>query len=108
MPSASNTGARTPCAAGGESKTGEDGWAEFISERAPRDYTYVKAARASSLPDHFDSIRCNYHTSCKASACVRPNVAFTYRFDRGLHPRAEWNDIVARAGEVMRYLVPNP
>lgn len=94
--------------ASGESKAGEDGWAEFVSERAPRDYTYVKAARASALPDHFDSIRCNYHTSCKASACVRPNVVFTYRFDRGLHPRADWNDIVARAGEVMRYLVPNP
>lgn len=89
----------------GESKAGEDDWAEFISERAPRDYTYVKAARASSLPDHFDSIRCNYHTSCKATACVTPNVAFTYRFDRGRHPRAEWNEIVVWAGDVMRYLV---
>ena len=89
----------------GESKAGEDDWTEFISERTPRDYTYVKAARASSLPDHFDSIRCNYHTSCKATACVTPNVAFTYRFDRGRHPRAEWNEIVVRAGDVMRYLV---
>ena len=93
--------------AGGGSRAGEDGWAEFVSERAPRDYTYVKAARATALPDHFDSIRCNYHTSCKAMACVKPNVAFTYRFDRGLHPRAEWNGIVARAGEVMRYLFTN-
>lgn len=94
--------------AGGEGKADEDGWTEFISERAPRDYTYVKALRASALPDHFDSIRCNYHTSCKVSACVKPNVAFTYRFDRGRHPRAEWNEIVTRAGEVMRYLVILP
>lgn len=95
-------------AASGENKPGEDGWTEFISERAPRDYTYVKAPRANTMPDHFDSIRCNYHEACVATACVKPNVAFTYRFNRKYHPRAEWNEIVARAGEVMRYLVPNP
>ncbi len=90
----------------GEIKTEADGWTEFKSERAPRDYTYVRAASASSLPDHFDSIRCNYHEACLASACVTPNVAFTYRFNRNLHPRAEWSEVVARAGDVMRYLVP--
>lgn len=93
-------------AAGGEGKAGEDGWTEFVSERAPRDYTYVRSPRANTMPDHFDSIRCNYHEACVATACVRPNVAFTYRFNRHRHPRAEWNEIVARAGEVMRYVVP--
>jgi len=95
-------------AASGDSRPGEDGWTEFISERAPRDYTYVKAPRANTMPDHFDSIRCNYHEACVAMACVRPNVTFTYRFNRKYHPREEWNEVVARAGEVMRYLVPNP
>jgi hypothetical protein len=93
-------------AASGEGTAGEDGWTEFVSEQAPRDYTYVKALRASAMPDHFDSIRCNYHEACLAKACVKPNAAFTYRFNRKFHPRAEWNEVVARAGGVMRYLVP--
>lgn len=92
--------------ASGEGKAEEDGWAEFKSDSPPRDYTYVKAPRANATPDHFDSIRCNYHTACLASACVKPNVVFTYRFNRKFHPRAEWNEVVARAGEVLRYLVP--
>lgn len=91
----------------GEVKPGEDGWAEFRGEAAPRTWTYLRVKRGEGLPEHFDSIRCNYHTACQATSCVKPNTAFTYRFNRESLKRDQWNAVIARAAEVMRYLFVN-
>lgn len=91
----------------GEVKPGEDGWAEFSSETTLRTWTYLRAKRGEGLPEHFDSIRCNYHEACSATACVKPNVAFVYRFNRDILKRDQWNAVIARAAEVMRYLFVN-
>jgi hypothetical protein len=88
----------------GEAKPGEDGWVEFRSEKAPRTYTYFRKNHGEGLPEHFDSIRCNYHTACMATSCVKPNVAFVYRFNRDVLKRDQWHAMIARAAEVMRYL----
>jgi hypothetical protein len=89
----------------GEAKPGEDGWVEFRSETTPRTWTYLKAKRSEGLPEHFDSIRCNYHTACQAMSCVKPNVAFIYRFNREILKREQWNAMISQAADVMRFFI---
>lgn len=89
----------------GEAKAGDDGWTKFRSETTPRTWTYLKKTHSEGLPEHFDSIRCNYYKACSATSCVNPNVTFTYRFDRHVNKRSEWNAVIARAAEVMRFVL---
>ena len=83
------------------------GWAEFIIERSPKTWVYLRVRGALDGPKYFDSFSCGYFGSCSASVCIGSDKAFTYQFDRDRQRRENWNALVQKAREVLKFTLPD-
>jgi hypothetical protein len=82
------------------------GWVEFVQPRSPRNWIYMRPQDEPSLPKHFSSINCGDLGSCSVSSCIGNNSAFSFQFNRGIHKREVWGEVVRKAAEIMRFVRP--
>jgi hypothetical protein len=80
-----------------------DGWAEFVSGGSPKTWIYLRIRGALDEPKYFDSFSCGDFGFCSATACIGSDKAFTYQFHRDRQRRENWNALVQKALEVMKF-----
>jgi hypothetical protein len=85
--------------------TDDGGWAEFIIDKSPKSWIYVRVRDSFNDWKYLDSFSCDAFGFCSTTTCIGADKAFIYQFHRDIQKREDWAATVKRARDVAKLIL---